>query len=520
MNSASTTSVLKRCAWLLALALPLAAGWTVRTVGIFHGSPEFVWHPDVPKQLWVARKHYAGHLEMRTMYKEDMELTLYPYGLSILASHALRGVEAVTGRDYSKQSHWQWAVAIRKLVRGLFLATALLLLAALARPLGPVATCIAGLLLLLEPLTAQLGHYAMNDVPMTALMLLAWLAASRIPTEPSRAPWASAACGLCLGIGFGVKYQLALAAVFPVVAWIRAWPEKRLAGLAFSILAVGACGLAGSLFATPLLRQDPVYFFQALPEFMRWQASITGVEFPLLEKIGRNIVHLGALVLGDARFGIVAGGAAALAFRRVLAPPLALLVRSGWLFIALLAAALVFSRDYIRANDVVPVFALLAVMTGIAIAGLRSRAVLVAVATAAACWFGGVSLLDARALARPDTRQVARDWMNAHIPEGSIVRREQYTLPGGPTSTLDRLHLTFIDPESQRILREGHYDFLVTSSLAHARVFDPYLPHHAREGQDVYAWIDEHHDVVASFSDRALLHAHPILKIYRKKSGL
>ncbi|MFH0909474.1 MAG: phospholipid carrier-dependent glycosyltransferase [bacterium] len=529
MNVPATTGRNLRCLPRLlllglAIGLPLLAGATVRRIGIRHGGPDLVWHPDVSKQLQVAKMHHGDGLDIRSLFRDDTELTLYPYGASIIASLAIDAAEFFTGRDLQTSSVWQWAYRMRIVYSALFLSATAALLLALSGRIGLVDTAMAGFLLVLEPLSAQMSHYAMNDVPMTALLLLALMAAARIPSEPARRPGWSALSGLLLGVAFGVKYQAAIGGVFVLAAWALAWPRKRANGTLLSACVLGAAGLMGVVATSPMLVQDPGYFVAKFPDFMSWQAHITATELPMAEKVFRNGRHLLALfATNGAWIPIALAGSAAVAARGDrMDAGLRCIVIGGAGFAAVLFVALVFSRDYVRANDLIPALAIAAVLTGIGCAHTERRALrlpLRALALAGVVWFGATSFLDSRALARQDTRILARDWATQHLPPGSVVRREQYTLPADRHDVIDRQHRNFTEPDAQAVIREGSYDYLITSSLAHDRIFDEYLPHLSKEGRAMYTWISEHSDVVTEFRDRPLLHAQPTIVVYRKRAG-
>ena len=91
-------------------------------MGIRHGAPHAIFHPDVPKQVLVARAVYKGHVDSRRLYHDDIRFTLYPYGTAAILGNALRAYSAVTGRDLDRVHRWQWALRLRYLAVALFLA--------------------------------------------------------------------------------------------------------------------------------------------------------------------------------------------------------------------------------------------------------------------------------------------------------------------------------------------------------------------------------------------------------------
>ena len=64
--------------------LAVAAACAVRLTGITHGSPKWIFHPDVSKQAYFAGRVHAGEDNPRLladpMDEEGFQLTLSPYG--------------------------------------------------------------------------------------------------------------------------------------------------------------------------------------------------------------------------------------------------------------------------------------------------------------------------------------------------------------------------------------------------------------------------------------------------------
>ena len=70
----------------------------------------------------------------------------------------------------------------------------------------------------------------------------------------------------------------------------------------------------------------------------------------------------------------------------------------------------------------------------------------------------------------------------------------------------------------QRIIREGHFDFLLTSSLAHARFFDRFFFAAQPAAQAFYRELPQRFEEVAVFADRELMFAHPTIRVFRKRA--
>ncbi len=508
----------------LLCVLPLACGLTLRLIGLRHGEPDLIFHPDVAKQAQVAVKAVAVGRDVRDLYRDNVELTLYPYGTAVLAGHGQALYRTITGRPGLAAAHrWCHAVALRYVAIGLYLLAVALLLPPLARQTTWLTAGVTGLLLLAEPHNAQLSHYGMNDVPLVASLLLAWVCALRLAEAP-RTNWLPAGlCGLCLGIGFGIKYQAVLGGLLPFAALLLVWRRQGTWRAVIAAAAVAAAFVAGACYAQPLLVRDPAYFFGKLPEFMRWQASILGTPVPASVRVPRNLQVLWNLLTASGRWFLLFG-AAGFAWRVLRTRdrrPFAWLVMSGLALSALLLLLTVTGRDFVRPNDLLPVYAFLA----LACAGLLAdrqlpRPVLATVWVAAGlslATFGSVAVRDSLALARPDTRVRARDWCRANLPVGASVIREAYVLPVERSDLREVPRRYLADSDSADHIRAGTGDFLITSSLASGRFFDPLSAYYDAERQKVYRAIATHYERAAIFHDRELLHAHPTITVYRRR---
>ena len=506
----------------LCIILPLLLALVLRLVGLGHGEGVHVFHPDVPKQIRVAFRHFEGKENLRGTYKHDYQMELYPYGSSVLIGRGMRAAQQLGVCDYQRGSLWEWAMVFR----GVVVATALLamglVLWALRPALGPGGTLLTGLLLAAEPWHAQMSHYEMNDVPMLSLLLMAWLTVATLGREQGRWPVRSFLVGGLLGVAFGVKYQALLGGVLLLAAWLVYFPGRGWLWLARSVAGAGAGGVLGVLATCPLIYLESRYFLEQFPLFMSWQANITELNMTRGEKLVRNIPRLGWGLVEHGRWLLVAPAAWTLVrlFRRNTAPAERVLVGGGAAFCAVLAAALATSRDIVRDNDLIPFLTFLLLAAGWAAARVThvvGRRLAQGAALAFVVWSLGIAIPDSLALRRPDTRIRALAWCEANIPAGSVVRREQYTV-APRKEIVDRMHRYLVEPEVQRIIREGHFDFLLTSSLAHERFFDRFFFAAEPEAQAFYRELPRRFNEVAVFADRELMFAHPTIRVFRKRA--
>jgi hypothetical protein len=528
MNDGNYSSGARRLAAAALLLAPLLLGLALRLVGIRHGEPDMVYHPDVAKQTVVARSVYHGSSSIRRIYKDDISRALYPYGTAYILGKTLRRYSHLTGDDGLDDVHrWCWALRMRYVSVTLIVAAVGICMCVLTRRIGIVATALLGTLLLVEPVNAYFSHYGMNDVPLLAMLLLTWLFAGLMPDE-RRIPCWSLTAGLAVGLGFGIKYQAVLGLVFPGIAWLFMLRSKGWKWAVASAVAIVAGCVAGALMTAPLLRREPAYFFAKLPEFMEWQANIMGEHTPLGQKLPRNIPAFlrtacanGGWMLGISAFVAIAAHARR-ADRDIRTTIRGL---SAALFCVLLAVAIVASRDIIRPNDIMPVtaFAIVVACLGLSEA-LRTRDrgpmhyfPVAAMAAGVAAWFLAASLQDSLALARPDTRLLARQWCRENLETPSAALRERYTLSADKEGVKDVRFRYLGEPKARARLDAGRFDYVITSSLAHDRFFDRFSPYHDEEAQAAYTKMRDELAPIATFHDREMPYAQPYITIYARK---
>lgn len=504
------------------LLFAFVAGLAVRVVGIRHGEPYLVFHPDVAKQTRVARHVFHGHNDIRGVFEDDMERVLYPYGMSALLGRGWRAYASLSGdRDVDEVHRWTWALRMRHLSVALFMTATLLAMLLVSRKWTVPIALAVGLLLWLEPVNVQMSHYGMNDVPLAGLLLLAWALSTRMPGEPLRFPWASLTCGLVLGSAVGVKYQALLGLAFPGVAWLTALRERGWPWAVVSAVTLALAWLAGVFLSCPLLTAEPGYFLTQFPEFMAWQSNIMGEDLAMTAKASRN---LGAVLelftqpgyLAFLVLAVVGCLAVFLYGEERHARPFAL---SAALFCVVLTLGILFGRDFVRANDFIPVFVFLAVAVVPALrwAGSMGRWPAGAAATLAGLailWFTLGSVRDSAALARVDTRVRAQQWCREYLAADTMVLRERYTLGIGRDDVTERESRNLASRDARRRIERGRFDYLITSSLAHDRFGDTRSAYHDPERVAFYQTLEETLQPLARFEDRPLLFAHPTVTVY------
>lgn len=501
-----------------AITLPLLIGIAIRLTGIEHGKPDMVYHPDVAKQTLVARHVYHGNLDIRQVFNDDFQRTLYPYGTSVI----LGNIAKLGGNHMDDVHRWQWALRMRYLSVSLITLATLVLLIVISRRLKPLPVFLTGLVVLAEPINAQFSHYGMNDVPLLAFIILS-LSFSMLMPEEKKIPYWSLLCGLVAGAGFAVKYQGLLALTFPGICWLMLLRRRTARLTCFSAAAVAFGFFVGFLPLSPLLTKDPGYFFKSFSEFMAWQANIMGVETPLALKLRTNLLAFGEILCTRGFILIipiaVLGCIHAWKHRKdsaYIAP-----IISCMLLTAVLLLAILGSRDIVRQNDMIPISALLIIPGGLMCGGMqgKSQKAVLAMIGALAVFFLSVSTLDAFALRREDTRLLARDWCDGNLSTPVTVAFEMYTLPPSLEGA-KAIRCKFLGDETSRHLLIDHKaEVCIASSLAYERFFDRGSPYYDVTTQEAYDMLQSDYEVLKEFSDRPLLYAQPKITIYKLKGA-
>ncbi len=483
-----------------------------------------VYHPDVAKQTMVAIRTCNNNVTAHRIFKDDFQRTLYPYGTAIIMANTIKIISRICGSDNLIRVHrWNWALYMRYLATAMFMLSAIFAIWFLWRKTGLPPALLAGSLLVTEPINAQYSHYAMNDVPLTAMLIIAWIFSALMEKEKKHIPIFSLLCGFTLGIAFNIKYQAILGGIFPLVAWLLLTKKKSWKWLATSLVTVGIGGIIGLLWTNPLLRTEPAYFFQTLPEFMHWQSNIMKVEIPITTKLINNIFYLFQYLSPAGIFLILTGPiwtVHALITKKIdeknRIPAL-----SATLFFFIMTLIIITARDFIfmRENDLIPIVVFCILLTAFLIAkitpkqlvltkkNIPSLAVYICIILIIST-FTITSTLDSYALTRTDTRLLASRWCNANIPAESSIIRERYTLSMNKESVKE-YRTRYIGSDYKK------FDFIITSSKAYKRFYEKHSPYYDHSSQKIYNDINDNCKKIKVFKDRELYFAHPTITIFK-----
>jgi hypothetical protein len=402
-----------RWAWPLGVAAVLLVALGLRLVGLKHGLP-YVYDADenahfVPRAVGMFGHGFNPHYFVNP--------PAYTY-LVHLALTLRFGTREAVGNAMAVDRTAVFAVA--RLVTALLGTAAVgLLLLAGRRLLGRAGGLLAAALLAVAFLPVFYSHLALNDVPAQAAVCLALVGVAGVYRDGRMREYALAGVGI--GLACATKYTAGIVVVCLLGAVAAAptpdGPGRRFGGLVLA----GVLALAAFLIANPYALLD----FSAFRDGLEHQSEASG---DVAGKLGLTQDNGVLYYLGTATWGLgwlplaaAAGGAIGMLFRdRRLA---AVLIPAPILFLLFMGG-----QERFFARWLLPVYPILCLLAAWAVLQLAPRWRVVAAAAAVLLVVQGVvfSLHSDVVLTRDDTRQLARDWMVAHVPIRSKVVIEPF----------------------------------------------------------------------------------------------
>jgi hypothetical protein len=406
--------------WALALCALVAGAMALRAWGVGHGLP-YVYNADENAHFVPRAIGMFGH-------SLNPEYFINPPAFTYLVHlvYAIRwgGDRAAIGDAFAADPTTAFTLA-RLCAGALGAAAAGLLAVAGARLVDRRTGLVAGGLLAVAFLPVHYGHLALNDVPAVAAVSLALVGIAGVYRRGRPRDYALA--GVALGVGCATKYTAGIVLVPLLAAAAVSQAAGSREARARGLVLAGLAALGGFLVANPYALLDAAAFKGGLAKQSSTAGDSTG-------KLGLRVESPVLYYLSTLRWGLgwvpslaALGGAVGLLARdRRLA---AVLIPAPLLFLAFMGTQ---SRFFAR--WLLPVYPLLCLLA--AWAAVRAAAWLAArvrpawgrspwPALAAAVVLGAQGLVLAvhndAVLARPDTRQLARDWLVAHVPPGTRV---------------------------------------------------------------------------------------------------
>src|SRR6185436_2722528 len=190
--------------------------------------------------------------------------------------------------------------------------------------------------------------------------------------------------------------------------------------------------------------------------------------------------------------------------------------------------ALIVSMSMVVRRNLYPVIPILAALLGAGIGAWLVRlretrwgsrvqpalaAAVVILCLLAPAWATGVQAL---ALARPSTREIAGEWIRAHVPRGASIAKESYT-PDFPEGEYEVFHGRFVTRLTLQELRR--FDYILVASAAYSRFRDPaaLTRPHQREMAERYTEIFRTWELVREW-DPSETRLGPVIRLYRPPS--
>jgi hypothetical protein len=331
----------------------------------------------------------------------------------------------------------------------------------------------AGLLLIFSPLFNDGSHLNTCDVPSAVFATVCLLFVARLVDEERTRDYLLA--GLCAGLAAGAKYPAGVVAVAIIAVWIR-WRWTR-RDLRLGLLWAGLAAIAAFLAVMPSLLVFPEAAFLGGRGIFFGARQYGKGGWLGVVKQSNAIFYVQALIGSFGWAAVLAGLSGLLARRK------GERARIAWLLpYPVLYLMLIVSMSMVVRRNLYPVIPILAALLGVGIGtwigrlrevrwGSRAQPVLTAAVLAvcllAPAWQTGVQAL---ALARPSTREIAGEWIRAHVPRGASIAKESYT-PDFPEGEYEILHRRFVTRLTLEELRG--FDYVLVASAAYSRFHDP-----------------------------------------------
>jgi len=410
----------RRVGFGITLAALVAAALIVRLWGVRHGLP-FVYNVDEGAHFVPRAIGMFGHSRNPGYFINPPAFTYLLHAIFAIRWGGDR--DAVTGAFALDPST---AFTLARVASATLGAAAVALLAiAGARLAGSRVGLVAGAVMALAFLPVRYSHLALNDVPALMPICLALVGVAGIYRNGRMREYALA--GVALGLGCATKYTAGVIVVSLVAAAVVSRAGGRREARIRGVAVATACAVGAFLLANPYSVLDAHAFLAGLHKQSATAGEVGGKLG--LEQRSPLLYYLGTLTWGLGWLPSLAavGGAARLLLRdRRLA---AVLVPAPLIFLLYMG-----SQGRFYARWILPIYPLLCLLAAVGalwaadwVAGrLRRRWsgtwVPAAMAAVLLCAQGAVLVVHNDALlTRRDTRQIARDWMKAHVPVGSRV---------------------------------------------------------------------------------------------------
>jgi hypothetical protein len=446
--------------WLLIAAVALA----LRLIGLRYGLPA-VYNPDEVAIMSRALAFAKGDLNPHNF--------LYPsaYFYALFAWEALTALVAVATRAVDSFGAFQREffidptrvfVAARLLTALLGTATVVATGVLGSRLGGRWAGIVAALLLAVSPLHVLNSHYVKHDVPVTLLIVLAYLAYERLWSLPPqggsprtskhhrtsrhepagfRLPWPEAgrgqaegrlvAAAAITGVAFSTHYY----AIF--LALPLAWSAAR--GARDTRDAVRRIAIAALVSAAVFFLLSPFILVEPGTTLRDMRANRQIV-------VERAVANLGYLATAAEYGRLLLWNTAGLPAALLAIAGVFIAVRSDpkktvWLLLFPVPFLLFIASTVPATRYLVPIVPFLTVFAAIAVSALWNRRLLNLGLLLLIAALGTATLETYRTvmfIRESDTRTIALDYIRTHLPAGTTILTQPYSVPLEPTAAVLR----------------------------------------------------------------------------------
>jgi hypothetical protein len=428
----------------------LGVAFGLRLLGLRYGLP-YVYNPDEVAIMSRTLAFAKGDLNPHNF----LYPTLYFYvlfaweGLIALAAVATRAVASFGAfqREFFLDPTRVY-VAGRLLTAILGTATVAATWALARRVAGPIAGLAAASIVAVSPLHVRDSHYVKHDVPVTLLVVLAYVAYERLwnadlprrgardgsaPIRPNGGPQAEGRlviAAIVTGLAFSTHYYTIFLAI--PLAWSAAHGARDRGDAVRRILLAGAISACTFFATSPFVLVEP-------------GTALRDIHANRQIVVDRAVESLG--------YAATLGRYAVMLFRDTVSRPFALFVVLGVIAgalrlrdqtLLLLSFAVPFflfiATTYPASRYLIPLVPVAAVFAGIAVAWWAESARAVdRVALVVAFAIGmvvalGQSLQIDLFIRQTDTRTLAAAYIDSHVPAGSTVLTQPYSVPLEPTA--------------------------------------------------------------------------------------
>lgn len=411
------------------LALVLAVGLALRAWSVSYGLPD-LYHPDEPRIVERAVRFHQGDLNPRFFNWPSLYMYVMAgvYGLVFGASSG--GVAGAFARDPAL------FYLVGRLVTVLFgTATVAVLYFTGRLAYGPVVGILAAALLAVDLLHVRDSHWVTTDVPLAFLVALATLYALRYWRSGRRID--AGAAGLVAGLATSMKYPGGLAFLGLVVAHALLRPAepawRRVVGR--DTVRAAGLGAVGFVLGTPFALLTPIAFVRGVLDEVR---EVNTVQFGNEADVPGYLFHLAYSLpqaMGWPLYLLALAGLVWALARREARETILVAFAVPYVLVIVTWSSR-FERYVIPLLPCLTLLAAAVVVRGVGWLSKRPRRVagprpaLVLAGVAALLVAPGLARVAQyhRLLARPDTRVLGSEWVEHHVPPGTRIALEPFSL--------------------------------------------------------------------------------------------